>query len=284
MLKNTINSNVKHKHNQRMNNRISKIPNDVQDRNSIAWKKLCEYVDQVAENGSEEFVPREALGDELFAQIFTLPETIAKLKKVKKVGLYGSNLKRIPPEIGQMESLEYFDPYTSYDLHWFPFEIYHCKKLKDSRISTRALYGNYKNRMGFPKLDHNPVRYFGDDLECSVCQKELTYQSTNQMWITANVGTDTIPMLANLCSKECEQSLPDAPENYVQFPHKGGADLMQPPDENELWEIEMAERAKAEKENVTKQETDEPVHKEVETVKLEASKLPILKLVRKIWE
>ncbi|WP_437824561.1 hypothetical protein [Tenacibaculum mesophilum] len=267
-----------------MNNRISKILNDVQDRNSVAWKKLCEYIEQVAENGTDEFVPREVLGDELFAQIYTLPESIRKLKKVKKIGLYGSNLKRIPPEIGQMESLEYFDPYTSYDLHWFPFEIYKCKKLKDSRISTRALYGNYKNRMGFPRLDHNPVRYFGDNLKCSVCEKELTYETTNQMWITAHVGTDTIPMLANLCSKECEQNLPKPPENYVQIPHKGGADLVQPPDEDELWKIEMAEREKAERENSDKEEPTEQINTESGKVKLDVSKLPILKLVRKIWE
>ena len=138
--------------------------------------------------------------------------------------------------------------------------------------------------MGFPRLDHNPVKYFRDNLKCSVCEKELTNETTNQMWVTAHVGTDTIPMLANLCSKECEQSLPNPPENYVQFPHKGGADLIQPPDEDELWEIEMAEREKAEKENVTKQETDEPINKEAESAKLDVSKLPILKLVRKIWE
>lgn len=268
-----------------MNKRISRISNDVQDRNSVAWKKLCEYVDQVAQKETDEFVPREALGDELFFQIFTLPKSIAKLKKVKKIGLYGSKLKIIPPEIGEMESLEYFDPYTSYDLHWFPLEIYKCKKLKDSRISTRALYGNYKNRMGFPKLDHSPVRYFGDNLKCSVCNKDLTYETTNQMWITAQIGTDTIPMLANLCSNECEQELPKPPKNYVQNPHKGGSDLIQPPDEDELWEIEMAEMAemdKAEKEH--KPEKIEPEIEYSEIVEKEKARFPLIKLVRKIWE
>ncbi|MBF8151603.1 leucine-rich repeat domain-containing protein [Winogradskyella sp. F6397] len=265
-----------------MNKRISKIPNDVQDRNSVAWKKLCEYIDEVAEKGADEFVPREALGNELFSEIFTLPESISKLKKVTKIGLYGSNLKRIPPEIGEMESLEYFDPYTSYDLNWFPYEITKCKKLKDSRISTRALYGNYKNRMGFPKLDHNPVRYFGENLKCSVCDKELDYGQTNQMWITAHVGTDTVPMLANLCSEQCRENLKKPPKDYVQFPHKGGADLVQPLDEDELWEIEMAERENAEKENEF--EPTEEIKTQSENKKLNISKLPILKLVRKIWE
>lgn len=132
-----------------------------------------------------------------------------------------------------MESLEYFDPYTSHNLQWFPYEIMDCKKLKDSRISTRVLYGNFKNRMEFPKLNQNPVRYFGDTLKCSICKKEMTYQETNQLWVTLRTGTDTIPLLANLCSKECEDKLPPPPENYVQYAHKGGADLVQTPDESE---------------------------------------------------
>lgn len=67
-----------------MNKRIQKIENHVQDRNSVAWKKLCDYIDRVAEDGREEFSPAEELGYDLFFQIHTLPETISKLKKVKK--------------------------------------------------------------------------------------------------------------------------------------------------------------------------------------------------------
>lgn len=96
-----------------------------QNRDSLAWKKLCSYIDRLAEEENEEFSPYEELG-ELFYEIHTLPESISKLKKVKKIWLYGSQLKSIPPEIGEMESLEYFDPYTSYSLHWFPFEIVNC--------------------------------------------------------------------------------------------------------------------------------------------------------------
>lgn len=42
-----------------MNKRISKIDNGVQDRNSVAWKKLCDYVDKVAIENPEEFSPLE---------------------------------------------------------------------------------------------------------------------------------------------------------------------------------------------------------------------------------
>ena len=77
-----------------MNKRISRIDNDVQDRNCMAWKKLCEYVDIVDRENRDEFSPLEFLGEELYSQIHTLPETIFKLKNVRKMWLYGSKLKK----------------------------------------------------------------------------------------------------------------------------------------------------------------------------------------------
>lgn len=252
-----------------MNDRISKIENDAQDRNSVAWKKLCDYVDKVAMENRDEFSPLEELGPDLFSQIHTLPETISKLKKVKKLWLYGSKLKRVPPEIGEMEALEYFDPYTSYDLHWVPYEITNCKNLKNSRVSTRALYGNFKNRMGFPTLTNNPVRYFGESVKCSICKKDLTYAHVNQLWITLRVGTDVLPLLVNLCSSDCEAKLPQPPKGYVQYPHKGGADLKQPTYEE--WE-----EANVVKLTLADLEKMNAVNKD---------KTPnLLKLIRKIWE
>jgi hypothetical protein len=243
--------------------KISKIENDVQDRNCEAWKKLCEYVDEIAESGETEFAPRDELGPQLFSQIHTLPESIAKLTKVKKMCLYGSKLKRIPPEIGEMKNLQYFDPYTSYDLHWFPYEITHCKKLKDSCVSTRTLFGNIKNRMGFPYLGDNPVRYAGDSVKCSVCKKDIAYDETYQLWITLRVGTDDLPLLVNSCSEQCTSNLPEPPFYYVARPHKGGSRLQQPNiDEEGVWDIRSAKKSK--------QETSK------------ASKL--FSAIRKIWE
>jgi hypothetical protein len=235
------------------------------------WNKLCEYVDKVEAENHEEFSPLDYLGQELFAQIHTLPETIAKLKRVKKVWLYGSALKRIPPEIGEMEALEYFDPYTSYDLHWFPYEITKCKNLKDSRVSTRTLYGNFKNRMNFPLLTHNPVRYFGDTVNCSICNKIMTYEQTNQLWISLRIGSDVLPLLTNLCSKECEEKLPEPPTGFVLYPHKGGKDLKQP--SYKEWEdanVVKMTMAELEKLNRNKTKSDKPPK--------------LLKLIRKIWE
>lgn len=249
-----------------MDNNISKIRNNIQDRNSEAWIKLCEYVEHIAKKRKKEFSPREYLGDELFAQIYTLPESIKKLKKVKKVWLYGSNLKRIPPEIGEMESLEYFDLYTSYDLKWFPYELTKCKKLKDSRVSARAVFGNFKNRKSFPKIDLNPLRYEGENVKCSVCEKQISYHETNQLWTTQRIGTDTLPLLANLCSEKCEKEIPNSPKGFVKFPHKGGAELKQPTYIE--WEKENMVR-------IIPKKTNKNTKKE---------KPKLLKLIRKIWE
>jgi len=153
----------------RMKQFISKIQNEVQDKNSEAWDRLCLYIDELSQTGADEFSPGQVLGPELYSQIHTLPDTIENLKEVKKISLYVSSLKRIPPEVGGMESLEYFDLYTSYELHWFPYEITKCSKLKDSRVSTRALYGNYKNRKPFPSLHKNQVLYENDKYTCGIC-------------------------------------------------------------------------------------------------------------------
>lgn len=211
-----------------MSSSVSKIENNVQDRTSTAWKRLCEYVDKAAKEKKDEFSPWEELEEELFSQIHTLPETISTLKHVKKIWLYGSELKRIPPEIGEMKALKYLDIYTSYDLHWLPYEITNCKNLIDSRVSTRALYGNHKTRMHFPSLLNNPVRYADNTVKCSICKKEMTYEQTNQLWISLQVATDVFPLLANLCSKKCENKLPRPPKGYLRFAHKGGTDLKQP--------------------------------------------------------
>ncbi len=265
-------------------NALFNVENDVQNKSSLAWEKICEYVEIIAKEERDEFSPSEYLGAELFGQIHTLPKTISKLKKVKKIWLYGSQLRRIPPEIGEMESLEYFDPYTSYQLHWFPYEITKCKKLKDSRVSTRALYGNYKYRRPFPDLSENPVRYDSEILTCSVCKKEISYRETNQLWISLGVGTDVLPLLVNLCSKECESNLPKPSDNYLQHPHKGGKSLKQPMNESERWKNERAKRLKeieSEKENTT---NEKPQLNTQNDTKISFKDLPVLKLIKKIWE
>jgi hypothetical protein len=203
-----------------------RLHDEIQDTQCDAWKSLEEYIRQVAANGSDELNPIAGIGPEKWEQIVTLPRSIAVLRSVKYLALYGSHLVRIPPEIGEMSNLREFDPYTSYRLHWFPYEIMRCKKLKRSRVSTRALYGNFKYRPPFPHL-----LSISDDLtpvSCSVCRGTFTSHGPYQAWISLRVATDVLPLLVHACSAECLQNLPKPPEGYVPKPHEGGLGVMQP--------------------------------------------------------
>ena len=118
-----------------------KLHRDQQDYDAPAWHRLLQLIDDAIKDRRTEFSIGSELDPSDWAQIVTLPASIAKLKSVKRFNIYGSSLVRIPPEIGQMSELEKFDPYTSYRLHWFPYEITRCRRLKDSTVSTRAIYG-----------------------------------------------------------------------------------------------------------------------------------------------
>ena len=205
-----------------------KLHRKEQDTTSDAWKRLLKIIERCASDGEEIFEPGAKFEWEDWIKITTLPATIAKLTRVKELRLYGSNLVCIPPEIGEMERLEVFDIYTSYRLHWLPFEITRCVNLRSSRISTRALYGNYKYRPPFPRL---PSLEAGNSLpkRCSVCRGALGPQNTIQVWITLRIATDVVPLLVHACSKRCVDALPTPPVGYVDRAHKGGLGLAQPP-------------------------------------------------------
>jgi hypothetical protein len=204
------------------------LHSETQDTGCDAWKLLESLVETAARKRSKEFSPGLEMPPELWSQIITLPRSLAKLTSVKRLYLYGSNLVRIPPEIGAMESLEELDIYTSYRLHWLPYEVTRCQKLKQSRASTRALYGNYKYRPPFPRLGDGAAKTSFAPGRCSVCGQGLSLQSLRQVWISLRVATDVFPLLVNACSDECVRRLPTPPKGYVAQPHTGGLELRQP--------------------------------------------------------
>jgi hypothetical protein len=202
------------------------LHSETQDTHSDAWQSLEAYIQRVAADGSDELNPIGGIGPEKWEQIVTLPPSIRALQSVKVLSLYGSHLVRIPPEIGEMTNLEEFDPYTSYRLHWFPFEITRCSKLKLSRVSTRALYGNFKFRPPFPRLPSMLADLIPSS--CSVCRGPFTENGPHQVWISLNVATDVLPLLVHACSEKCLQQLPEPAIGYVPRPHQGGLELDQP--------------------------------------------------------
>ncbi len=202
-----------------------RIHTEEQDTACAGWQHLNQLIEQAASDGRGEFSPGPEMAPSEWAQITELPKTISNLKRVKHFILYGSSLVRIPPEIGEMTALEHFTPYTSYRLHWFPYEITRCKKLKRSTISTRALYGNYKYRAPFPKL---PQNHPGVPDRCSVCEGSFGEAHPLQYWVSLRVATDVVPLLVHACSERCISNLPQPAEKYVRFPHQGGLNLEQP--------------------------------------------------------
>ncbi len=209
----------------------SKLHEEQQDIECDAWKRLLELVEVAAKDGRKEFAPQREMGRGEWCQIITLPATISKLKSVKRLMLYTNNLVRLPPEIGEMTNLEEFDIRHSYRLHWFPYEITRCKKLKDSCLSIRALYGNDKNHQPFPfpKLPVGATVEAGSPTNCSVCNAPISASNLHQVWISLKVATDGLPLLVNACSKACIDKLPRPPECFVQKPHLGGLNIQQPP-------------------------------------------------------
>jgi len=129
-----------------------KLHAEIQNTESEGWKALESLIDAAISQGAEQFAPGLEMPPELWRQIVTLPNSISKLTSVRKLYLYGGHLVRLPPEIGDMVNLEELDLYTSYRLHWVPYEVTRCRKLARSRVSTRALYGNYNIAPHFRSL------------------------------------------------------------------------------------------------------------------------------------
>src|SRR6266498_441806 len=201
---------------------------EAQNTESEGWKVLLELIESAVSKRSKEFAPGLEMSPELWSQVVTLPPSISKLTTVRKLYLYGSHLVRIPAEIGDMVNLEELDLYTSYRLHWVPFEVTGCSKLKSSRVSTRALYGNYKYRPPFPRLGV-PESKLNLPGSCSVCRRSLQPGQVHQAWLSLLVATDVLPLLVNACSDECIQRLPTPAYGYIDHPHAGGLDVKQPP-------------------------------------------------------
>jgi hypothetical protein len=109
---------------------------------------------------------------------------------------------------------------------WLSYEITRSENLAESRVSTRALYGNHKYRPPFPKLPQ-AVDVLAPR-NCSVCGESFGSFIPIQRWISARVATDVLPLLVHACSEACLERLPQAATGYVSGAHAGGLGLVQP--------------------------------------------------------
>jgi hypothetical protein len=196
-----------------------------QDNGAAGWTKVRELIERTKRAEALLFEPSAHIPWEDWMRVITLPPEMASLADVRNVRLYGSHLRRLPPEIGHMSNLEDLDIYTSYSLHWLPYEVTRCTKLHQSRMSTRALYGNRNTRLPFPRLATALEALLPST--CSVCDRPSD-RTLEPFWITLRIATDTVPLLVHSCSKECTLSLPRPPEGYFERPHKGGGGVGMP--------------------------------------------------------
>jgi len=168
-----------------------------QDTSCVAWKRVVARIEKAIDRGETAPALLEGLSRRQRAQILTLPESIERLVKVEKLLLQGTHLVRIPPQIAGMSSLQYLDVYSSRCLHFLPYEITRCARLRGSLVSTRCLYGNYKHRPAFPHLEDRDnagalARLTPD--RCSVCAARLDAARCIRRWITLAVATDHVPL------------------------------------------------------------------------------------------
>jgi len=102
-----------------------------------------------------------------------------------------------------------------------------------------------KDREPFPHLDPSSVRAATETMEqlalghwttqsrrnCSICDRPFEDQGLHRVWISLAVATDVLPLLVNACSEECIARLPRPTAGYVASPHRGGPEVLQPPDQ-----------------------------------------------------
>lgn len=204
-----------------------RLHDEAPDPTSPTWLRLLDLIDRAAADGRTEFNPGAELGWDAWRTIVALPPTVGKLTAVRTLVLYGSGLVRLPPEVGGMTALEDLDLYTSYRLHWLPYEVTRCPRLVRSRVSTRALYDNYKYRPPFPRLPHAVPAIL--PARCGVCDGPFGPGGPWQRWISLRVATDVLPLLVHACSAACLDRLPPPADGYITRPHRGGLGQPYPP-------------------------------------------------------
>eukprot|EP01083_Nonionella_stella_P176245 616106_1 len=134
-------------------------------------------------------------------------------------------------------------------MKYIPYEILHCKQLRSTKMGTSRLYVNYKNGLLLPPLPkaleiENVIDSFASMLDaydwpngliqiildylphttCSneQCKKPICFKECiHYGWSRQCPGTDTVCLLAKMCSNSCINSIADKTRFYLQREKKG---------------------------------------------------------------
>ena len=205
------------------------VPNmhvEARDQTAAGWGQVTDLIERLAQTSAPILEPSAHIPWEDWMRVITLPPQVASLTHLVEIRLCGSHLRRLPPDIGCMTSLRELDIYTSYSLHWLPYEVTRCANLGASRMSTCALYGNRKTRLPFPRLSR-PIDVLLP-ATCSVCDRSFDERTPQPWWTTQRIGTDYVPLLLHSCSIACTDSVPSAPPGFFERPHQGGGGVGMP--------------------------------------------------------
>src|SRR5262245_61076897 len=88
------------------------VPNlhiEPQDASAPGWSQTIDLVQAATADQSSTFEPSAQMAWEDWIGVITLPSQISLMHALKELRLYGSHLRRLPPEIGGMSALENLD-------------------------------------------------------------------------------------------------------------------------------------------------------------------------------
>lgn len=205
----------------------SSFHRDENAETTIASERVQQVIDDARSKKLTTLVLSKVMDEDDYLALNTLPKSIGDLKDLQHLDLSNSKLSYIPREIEGCVNLQKIDIYHSYRLHWFPIEILNCSNLRDTTVSPRALYGNYKLRSPFPNLRHGRWNWSSGVDRCAVCRTEQP--EMEQYWMTRRVGSDDLPLLMSICGQDCLLKI-KAPKDrrYIQHAHQGGLIQRQP--------------------------------------------------------
>jgi len=162
----------------------------------------------------------------------TFPSFVWKMRSLLRLECYSTLIEAVSPDIGKLTRLSYFSVYTSYGIHFLPYEITRtcCEK---THISIRSLYGG-RRRLALPRLPAFPAdmaplfelalrrvalaRTLQIDslpaelkeklkhlIECSVCSEPFSADRIFAVWAVFSI--DFVPLLARCCSRTCVDAI-----------------------------------------------------------------------------
>jgi hypothetical protein len=88
---------------------VPTLHSEAQDVGAPGWAALLELVGTESARNAIMFEPSPIIPPGQWSEIITLPGEIEILSAIRQMRLYGSHLRRLPPGIGRLSSLEYLD-------------------------------------------------------------------------------------------------------------------------------------------------------------------------------